>query len=65
MGDFNEWHRGPVTRGLRRAFASPMRRLRTHPAVFPVFALDRIYWDGDLEGEEMRAHRSRLAKPGL
>jgi endonuclease/exonuclease/phosphatase family metal-dependent hydrolase len=63
MGDFNEWHRGPVTRGLRREFASPMRRLqRTHPAVFPVFALDRIYWDGDLEGEELRAHRSRLAK---
>lgn len=63
MGDFNEWHLGPVTRELRREFASPMRRLRrTHPAVFPVFALDRIYWDLDLEGEELRAHRSRLAK---
>lgn len=63
MGDFNEWHLGPVTRGLRREFASPMRRLRrTHPAVFPVFALDRIYWDGELEGDELRAHRSRLAK---
>jgi endonuclease/exonuclease/phosphatase family metal-dependent hydrolase len=63
LGDFNEWHLGPVTRGLRREFASPMRRLRrTHPALFPVFALDRIYWDLELEGEELRAHRSRLAK---
>ncbi len=24
LGDFNEWHRGPVTRGLRREFSSPM-----------------------------------------
>ncbi len=64
MGDFNEWHLlGPVTRGLRREFASPIRRLRrTHPALFPVFALDRIYWDLELEGEGVRAHRSRLAK---
>jgi endonuclease/exonuclease/phosphatase family metal-dependent hydrolase len=95
MGDFNEWHPGPVARRLRREFASPMRRLRrefaspvprlrlefasavprlrlefaspvrrlrrTHPSVFPVFALDRIYWDADLEGRELRAHRSRLA----
>lgn len=63
VGDFNEWHLGPVTRELRREFASPVRRLRrTHPAVFPVFALDRIYWDVALNGEELRAHRSRLAK---
>ena len=63
MGDFNEWHRGPITRGLRREFSSPMRRMRrTHPAVFPLFALDRIYWDVDLEGETFHAHRSRLSK---
>ena len=43
VGDFNEWHRGPVTRGLRREFSSPMRRMRrTHPAWFPLFRLDRI-----------------------
>jgi len=35
LGDFNEWHRGPVTRGLRREFSSPMRRRRTHPAMVP------------------------------
>ena len=63
MGDFNEWHRGPVSRGLRAEFSSPMRRMRrTHPAVFPLFALDRIYWDVELEGEEFHVHRTRLAK---
>jgi endonuclease/exonuclease/phosphatase family metal-dependent hydrolase len=63
MGDFNEWHRGPVTRQLRLEFSSPMRRMRrTHPAVFPLFALDRIYWDVELEGETFHVHRSRLAR---
>jgi len=62
MGDFNEWHRGPISRGLKQEFASPMRRRRTHPAVFPLFALDRIYWDRDLEGEAFHVHRSRLAR---
>jgi len=51
-----------VTRGLRREFSSPMRRRRTHPAMFPLFALDRIYWDAELEGEEFSVHRSRLAR---
>jgi len=63
MGDFNEWHRGPVTRGLRQEFSSPMRRMRrTHPAVFPLFKLDRIYWDVELQGQEFHVHRSRLAR---
>jgi endonuclease/exonuclease/phosphatase family metal-dependent hydrolase len=63
LGDFNEWHRGPVTRGLRREFSSPMRRLRrTHPAMFPLFRLDRIYWDVELQGEEFHVHGSRLAR---
>jgi endonuclease/exonuclease/phosphatase family metal-dependent hydrolase len=63
MGDFNEWHFGPITRGLRREFSSPMRRMRrTHPAVFPLFKLDRIYWDLALEGREFHVHRSRLAR---
>ena len=63
MGDFNEWHFGPITRGLRREFTSPMRRLRrTHPAWFPLFKLDRIYWDMELEGRAFQVHRSRLAR---
>jgi endonuclease/exonuclease/phosphatase family metal-dependent hydrolase len=63
VGDFNEWHRGPITRGLRREFPSPTSRVcRTYPSAFPMFALDRIYWDSDLEGPGVRAHRSRLAR---
>jgi endonuclease/exonuclease/phosphatase family metal-dependent hydrolase len=63
VGDFNEWHRGPVTSRLRREFSSPMRRMRrTHPAWFPLFRLDRIYWDVELEGEEFHVHRSRLSR---
>ena len=63
MGDFNEWHFGPITRTLRREFTSPMRRMRrTHPAWFPLFKLDRIYWDVALEGKEFHVHRSRLAR---
>jgi endonuclease/exonuclease/phosphatase family metal-dependent hydrolase len=63
MGDFNEWHPGPITRGLRVEFSSPLRRMRrTHPAIFPLFRLDRIYWDAELEGEAFHAHRSRLAR---
>jgi endonuclease/exonuclease/phosphatase family metal-dependent hydrolase len=63
LGDFNEWHRGPVTRGFHREFSSPMRRMRrTHPAVFPLFRLDRIYWDVELQGEAFNAHRSRLSR---
>lgn len=63
LGDFNEWYRGPITRGLRREFSSPMRRMRrTHPAMFPLFALDRIYWDVELQGEAFHVHRSRLAR---
>ncbi len=64
MGDFNEWHPGPVTRNLRKEFTSHMRRRvrRTHPALFPLFPLDRIYWDRDLEGEQFHVHRSRLAR---
>ena len=63
VGDFNEWHRGPITRGLRREFPSRRSRVcRTYPSTFPIFALDRIYWDSDLEGAGLRAHRSRLAR---
>ena len=63
MGDFNEWHFGPITRGLKREFSSPMRHMRrTHPAWFPLFKLDRIYWDVALEGRKFHVHRSRRAR---
>jgi len=63
LGDFNEWYSGPVTRRLEREFPSRAHaRGRTHPAVFPLFRLDRIYWDAPLAAEAFCAHRSRLAR---
>ena len=49
------------SRGLLRA-GQPGRMRRTHPAWFPLFRLDRIYWDVELEGEEFHVHRSRLSR---
>jgi endonuclease/exonuclease/phosphatase family metal-dependent hydrolase len=52
MGDMNEWYRGPLALTLRRELGcGTSMRERTHPALLPVFALDRIYWDRALEGE--------------
>jgi endonuclease/exonuclease/phosphatase family metal-dependent hydrolase len=43
MGDFNEWHpRGLVLARLRAAFG-PCRAVRSFPARYPIFALDRIW----------------------
>ena len=48
-------------RALRREFTS-LRRRRTHPALLPLWALDRIYWDHAVRGESLRVHRTRLAR---
>lgn len=61
MGDLNEWFPGAVGRALRREFHGP-RNHRTHPSPLPLFALDRIYWDRDLQGERFHVHVSRLAR---
>ena len=61
MGDLNEWFPGPVGRALRRELHGPRIR-RTHPAPLPLFPLDRIYWDRDLQSEGFHVHRSRLAR---
>src|SRR5262249_38924863 len=63
MGDFNEWHRGPITRGLRMGFSSPMRRVgRTQPSLFPLLKLVRVHGDVELEGQTFQPYRSRLAR---
>ncbi len=63
VGDFNEWLPGPVARRLRREFGVRRRRpRRTHPAPFPLFPLDQIFWDAGLEAEQLHVHRSRLAR---
>jgi endonuclease/exonuclease/phosphatase family metal-dependent hydrolase len=63
MGDFNEWYGGPITTSLWRDFTDvPPRVPRTHPAFFPVFALDRLYCDRAFESSGMRPHASELSR---
>lgn len=61
IGDLNEWFPGRVGRTLRREFTS-LRSRRTHPALLPLWSLDRIYWDQAFHGESLRVHRSRMAR---
>jgi endonuclease/exonuclease/phosphatase family metal-dependent hydrolase len=61
VGDLNEWFPGRVGRALRLEFTSLRRRL-THPALMPLWALDRIYWDHAVRGESLRVHRTRLSR---
>ena len=61
VGDLNEWFPGRVGRTLRREFTS-LRARRTHPALLPLWALDRIYWDHAFQGRSLRVHRSRMAR---
>lgn len=63
LGDFNEWLPGPVARRLRREFGfEHARARRTHPAPFPLFPLDRIFWDAAFLGGRLHVHRSPLAR---
>ncbi|MGH7297294.1 MAG: endonuclease/exonuclease/phosphatase family protein, partial [Polyangiaceae bacterium] len=50
LGDFNEWHSGPVNRALRDEFPDAPERMATHPSPLPVLALDRMAWDPPLRG---------------
>jgi len=61
IGDLNEWFPGRVGRALRGEFTS-LRPRRTHPALLPLWALDRIYWDHAVHGEALRVHQSRVAR---
>ena len=61
IGDLNEWFPGRVGRALRREFTSLRRRL-THPALLPLWSLDRIFWDHAVRGESLRVHRTRLSR---
>ena len=61
IGDLNEWFPGRVGRALRREF-STLRPRRTHPALLPLWALDRIYWDHAVHGEALRVHLRRPAR---
>ncbi len=74
MGDFNEWHDGPVRKLLARTFPHLPPTRPTHPSPLPMFSLDRLAWDETLEGEvtvekvsgasDHRALRARLSQRG-
>jgi endonuclease/exonuclease/phosphatase family metal-dependent hydrolase len=51
LGDFNEWHRGPVHRAIQATFPRAPAPKPTHPSPLPIFALDRIAWDEPLAGD--------------
>jgi endonuclease/exonuclease/phosphatase family metal-dependent hydrolase len=66
VGDFNEWTRGLVSRGLQNAFESVdiqlhLNRRSTYPGVLPIMHLDHVYFDAQLALEEFLLHRSRMA----
>jgi endonuclease/exonuclease/phosphatase family metal-dependent hydrolase len=50
MGDFNEWHKGPVRQALYEEFPSGPGPQPSHPSVLPLFSLDRLVWDASLSG---------------
>jgi endonuclease/exonuclease/phosphatase family metal-dependent hydrolase len=50
MGDFNEWHRGPVWRTLAAEFPAAEAPKPSHPSVLPLLKLDRLVWDDSLFG---------------
>lgn len=55
LGDFNEWTHGAVAHALE-AELGVIPRVKTHPAAFPLLALDRIY--SDLPQSNFEAHRT-------
>lgn len=62
LGDFNEWVPGRLAPHSVPEFSAHRRHRRSHPAPFPIFSLDRIYWDTRLAGERPHVHGSRLAR---
>jgi endonuclease/exonuclease/phosphatase family metal-dependent hydrolase len=62
LGDLNEWLLwGRPLRWLRRQF-SPTPHLRTFPARFPVFALDRIWVRPDTCVQQIEPHATPTAQ---
>jgi len=54
LGDFNEWRKGPATKLLAESFQSLdlfpfLRWPRTYPGILPIFHIDHIYYQGQVE----------------
>lgn len=62
LGDLNEWFvRGRALLWLRAHFGAT-RPVRSFPARFPLFALDRIWMHPIERLVDVRAHRSETAR---
>jgi endonuclease/exonuclease/phosphatase family metal-dependent hydrolase len=66
LGDFNEWSRGLVADVLAERLESVdlyphLKRRRTYPGFFPLFHLDHIYFQGQIEVRHIDLPRTRLA----
>jgi endonuclease/exonuclease/phosphatase family metal-dependent hydrolase len=66
LGDFNEWTKGSATALLTERLCSldlraHLKRRRTYPGFFPVFHLDHIYYEGDIEVVGVELPRTRRA----
>lgn len=61
-GDFNEWGPRRKTIRLLDARLGPSGAVRSWPSRFPLFALDRIWWQPRGAPVELRAHRSPAAR---
>lgn len=62
LGDFNEWFRLARSLGTLRAALGTTIAPRSFPALFPLFALDRIWAPPPLAILEIEAWRSRLSR---
>jgi len=54
LGDFNEWRKGPATNLLNETFRSLdlfpfLRWRRTYPGVLPIFHIDQVFYQGQVE----------------
>jgi endonuclease/exonuclease/phosphatase family metal-dependent hydrolase len=54
LGDFNEWRKGPATNLLTETFRSLdlfpfLRWRRTYPGILPIFHIDHIFYQGEVE----------------
>jgi endonuclease/exonuclease/phosphatase family metal-dependent hydrolase len=66
LGDFNEWKKGAATKVLTESLRSLdllpfLRWRRTYPGIFPIFHLDHIYYDGQVEILKLEVPRTWLA----
>jgi len=66
LGDFNEWRKGPATRLMAETFQSLallpfLKWRRTYPGFLPIFHIDHIYCQGQVEVLKVEVPRTLSA----